>query len=49
MARFSDHSARDKISKGIPSLHHEHKSYSWWVLLSVMIGTFHGGSGCNHC
>lgn len=23
-----------------PSLHHEHSSYKWWVLVSVMIGTF---------
>lgn len=24
----------------VPSLHHEHGSYKWWVLLNVMIGTF---------
>jgi DHA2 family multidrug resistance protein len=24
----------------IPSLHHEHVSYRWWVLANVMIGTF---------
>ncbi len=24
----------------MPSLHHEHASYKWWVLLSIMIGTF---------
>lgn len=24
----------------MPSLHHEHTSYKWWVLLNVMIGTF---------
>ena len=23
-----------------PSLHHEHTHYKWWVLISVMIGTF---------
>lgn len=23
-----------------PSLHHEHESYKWWVLLNIMIGTF---------
>ena len=23
-----------------PSLHHEHDSYKWWVLFTVMIGTF---------
>ncbi|MGD0038613.1 MAG: DHA2 family efflux MFS transporter permease subunit, partial [Bacteroidota bacterium] len=24
----------------VPSLHHEHTSYRWWVLVNVMIGTF---------
>ena len=24
----------------VPSLHHEHTSYRWWVLANVMIGTF---------
>ncbi len=24
----------------VPSLHHEHGSYKWWVLANVMIGTF---------
>jgi DHA2 family multidrug resistance protein len=24
----------------IPSLHHEHSFYRWWVLMNVMIGTF---------
>ncbi len=24
----------------IPSLHHEHSSYKWWVLANIMIGTF---------
>jgi MFS transporter, DHA2 family, multidrug resistance protein len=24
----------------IPSLHHEHTSYRWWVLINIMIGTF---------
>ena len=24
----------------VPSLHHEHDSYRWWVLANVMIGTF---------
>ncbi len=24
----------------IPSLHHEHASYRWWVILNIMIGTF---------
>lgn len=31
---------RSKAVSIAPSLHHEHKSYKWWVLLSVMIGTF---------
>lgn len=30
---------RSAISQ-IPSLHHEHASYKWWVLANVMIGTF---------
>ena len=24
----------------MPSLHHEHESYRWWVLANIMIGTF---------
>ncbi len=24
----------------LPSLHHEHEAYKWWVLLNIMIGTF---------
>jgi MFS transporter, DHA2 family, multidrug resistance protein len=24
----------------VPSLHHEHTSYRWWILANVMIGTF---------
>ncbi len=31
---------RERFRKFIPSLHQEHESFSWWVLLSVMIGTF---------
>jgi MFS transporter, DHA2 family, multidrug resistance protein len=31
---------RHKAIGMAPSLHHEHESYKWWVLLSVMIGTF---------
>ncbi len=30
----------DRFAKSIPSLHHEHESYKWWVLANVMIGTF---------
>lgn len=31
---------RNRLIKSAPSLHHEHDSYKWWVLASVMIGTF---------
>jgi len=31
---------RNKMIGIVPSLHHEHKFYKWWVLISVMIGTF---------
>ena len=31
---------REKLIGGMPSLHHEHESYKWWVLANVMIGTF---------
>jgi len=39
---FSVHSHRLKkgFVRRIPSLHHEHTSYRWWVLANVMIGTF---------
>jgi len=37
-------SLRQQFKQGfvrrVPSLHHEHKSYRWWVLANVMIGTF---------
>jgi MFS transporter, DHA2 family, multidrug resistance protein len=40
MAVFS----RDRIKAGVmgrvPSLHHAHGSYRWWILMNVMIGTF---------
>ncbi len=26
--------------KSVPSLHHEHHWYKWWVLVNIMIGTF---------
>jgi MFS transporter, DHA2 family, multidrug resistance protein len=32
--------ARGKIIGRMPSLHHEHESYKWWVLANIMIGTF---------
>lgn len=31
---------RHRLISVAPSLHHEHDSYKWWVLISVMIGTF---------
>jgi DHA2 family multidrug resistance protein len=31
---------RRNAIKIVPSLHHEHAQYKWWVLFSVMIGTF---------
>jgi drug resistance transporter, EmrB/QacA subfamily len=31
---------RNSFVKSVPSLHHEHESYKWWVLLNIMIGTF---------
>lgn len=31
---------RQKLIKRIPSLHHEHPSYKWWVLVNIMISTF---------
>jgi DHA2 family multidrug resistance protein len=31
---------RKNLIKAAPSLHHEHDSYKWWVLMTVMIGTF---------
>ncbi|MCL4512187.1 MAG: DHA2 family efflux MFS transporter permease subunit [Bacteroidetes bacterium] len=33
-------SIRGAAVSSIPSLHHEHSSYKWWVLANVMIGTF---------
>jgi len=33
-------SLRHRAVGQIPSLHHEHASYRWWVLANVMIGTF---------
>ncbi len=31
---------RGAIHGRVPSLHHEHESYRWWVLVNVMFGTF---------
>jgi DHA2 family multidrug resistance protein len=39
MAAFPGSLRRRAIGQ-IPSLHHEHESYRWWVLANVMIGSF---------
>jgi DHA2 family multidrug resistance protein len=31
---------RSRFVKSVPSLHHEHDSYKWWVLGNIMISTF---------
>ncbi len=40
MADFSTHTLKQLFIGRVPSLHHEHTSYKWWVLINVMIGTF---------
>jgi len=40
MFGFGKDSIRGSAITQIPSLHHEHTSYRWWVLANVMIGTF---------
>lgn len=40
MAERTTRSFRSSMTEQLPSLHHEHPSYRWWVLLNVMIGTF---------
>jgi MFS transporter, DHA2 family, multidrug resistance protein len=40
MADGDKNSVRSLVAGQVPSLHHEHPSYRWWVLLNVMIGTF---------
>jgi DHA2 family multidrug resistance protein len=40
MFGFGKKSIRGSAISQIPSLHHEHSSYRWWVLANVMIGTF---------
>ncbi|HLX13557.1 MAG TPA: DHA2 family efflux MFS transporter permease subunit [Bacteroidota bacterium] len=40
MADDHPHSLRGRIIGQIPSLHHEHDMYQWWVLINIMIGTF---------
>jgi DHA2 family multidrug resistance protein len=40
MARFAHHAVRETLITRFGSLHHEHTSFRWWVLATVMIGTF---------
>jgi DHA2 family multidrug resistance protein len=40
MALFETHRLKQGFINLLPSLHHEHSSYRWWVLGNVMIGTF---------
>jgi DHA2 family multidrug resistance protein len=40
MAKLPHHGVKNKLIEHMPSLHHEHGSYKWWVLISIMIGTF---------
>jgi DHA2 family multidrug resistance protein len=37
---FSSHKLKELFIGRVPSLHHEHSAYKWWVLINVMIGTF---------
>ena len=40
MAPLFLHILKQRFVRSVPSLHHEHNSYKWWVLGNVMIGTF---------
>jgi DHA2 family multidrug resistance protein len=40
MAQGARHALKKTFIGRVPSLHHEHGSYRWWVLVNVMIGTF---------
>lgn len=40
MTSFSPHNIRQKWINRVPSSHHEHASYKWWVLANIMLGTF---------
>ncbi len=31
---------RKRFVKAVPSLHHDHSSYKWWVLCNIMVSTF---------
>ncbi len=40
MAPLIRQQLKEGFIRRVPSLHHEHKTYRWWVLANVMIGTF---------
>jgi MFS transporter, DHA2 family, multidrug resistance protein len=40
VATFLRHQLKQGFIRRVPSLHHEHSTYKWWVLANVMIGTF---------
>jgi DHA2 family multidrug resistance protein len=40
MASLLRHRVKQGFILRVPSLHHEHETYRWWVLANVMIGTF---------
>ncbi|MCK9582359.1 MAG: DHA2 family efflux MFS transporter permease subunit [Endomicrobiales bacterium] len=40
MAKLPHHAVKHNLVARIPSLHHGHDSYKWWVLVNIMIGTF---------
>jgi DHA2 family multidrug resistance protein len=40
VALFLRHQLKHGFIRRVPSFHHEHNSYKWWVLANVMIGTF---------
>ena len=40
MVRSPHNFVRKQLVGSMPSLHHEHDSYKWWVLANIMIGTF---------
>jgi DHA2 family multidrug resistance protein len=40
MALFSGHRLKSSFARRLPSMHHKHSMYKWWVLINVMFGTF---------
>lgn len=40
MAFFSPHRLKSGFVERLPSMHHKHEMYKWWVLFNVMFGTF---------